>query len=189
MQEILCRQMNIFGAMQQKILAISGSTRSNSSNQLLLQAIKGQAKPFFEVAIFNGIDTLPHFNPDRSLENIPEAVLDFRNMITQADGVIICTPEYVFSLPGSLKNAIEWCVATTVLSQKPAGLITAAASGIKAHEQLLLLMKTLESNFTDKTTLLLQGFQGKIDKGGTITDAATSEKVKQFIVGMAKLLG
>ncbi len=60
-------------------------------------------------------------------ENPPEAVLAFRKQIAAADGVLICTPEYVFTLPGSLKNALEWCVSTTIFSQKPTGLITASA--------------------------------------------------------------
>lgn len=180
--------MNTFGIMQKNVLAISGSVRKHSSNQLLLRIIKDQAKYLFEINIFDGIDTLPHFNPDYSLENTPETVLHFRNAIAKADAVIICTPEYIFSLPGSLKNAIEWCVATTVFSQKPAGLITAAASGAKAHEQLLLLMKTLEARFNDTTTLLIQGFQGKIDNERNITDAATSKKIKHFIDAMDKLL-
>ena len=116
---------------KKKILAIIGSTRVNSSNLNLVKYLEVLSKDIFEITYFEGLITLPHFNPDLDHENPPQEVVAFRQQIADAHGVIICTPEYVFSLPGSLKNAIEWCVSTTVFSQKPVGLITASASGEK----------------------------------------------------------
>ncbi|SFD64365.1 NADPH-dependent FMN reductase [Flavobacterium phragmitis] len=138
-----------------KILAITGSTRSNSSNFKILQYISNHLKAEFEVEIFENIASLPHFNPDLDTENPPQEIISFRNKIEQSDGVLICTPEYVFSLPGSLKNALEWCVSTTIFSDKKTGLITASASGEMGHEQLLLIMKTLEARFDDRTQFLI----------------------------------
>ena len=69
---------------------------------------------------------------------------------------MICTPEYIFSLPSGLKNAIEWCVATTVFSEKPIGVITASADGQKGHEELQMIIKTVMARFTTETTLLIQ---------------------------------
>src|SRR5262245_29230423 len=132
-----------------KIFAIIGSTRSDSANLRLVKKIAALTKQVFETAIFEGLNDLPHFNPDLDKENPPQQVLEFRKQVAEADAVIICTPEYVFSLPGSLKNAIEWCVSTTVFSQKPVGLITASASGDKTHEELKLVMKTIEAVFSD----------------------------------------
>ncbi|WP_230470731.1 NADPH-dependent FMN reductase [Flavobacterium cheongpyeongense] len=85
----------------------------------------------------------------------------FRDKIIAAEGIIICTSEYVFSLPGSLKNALEWCVSTTIFSTKRVGLITASASGETVHEQLLLIMKTLEAKFQKERQLLIAGIRGK----------------------------
>jgi len=93
-----------------KILAITGSTRNNSSNYKILKFISEHIKDSFEVEIFEDLAEIPHFNPDLDKENPPKEVEVFRNKIISADGVIICTPEYVFSLPGSLKNALDWCV-------------------------------------------------------------------------------
>ena len=118
---------------KRKILAISGSTRKESSNEMILNLISELYKETLEVDVFDGIDKLPHFNPDLDTENPPLLVKDFRDKIQSADGVIICTPEYVFSLPGSLKNAIEWNVSTTVFSHKPLAIIVAAASGEKEN--------------------------------------------------------
>ena len=164
-----------------KILAITGSTRKNSSNYKILKYISEHIKSEFEVEIFEELTEIPHFNPDLDNENPPNMVTFFRNKINEADGVLICTPEYVFSLPGSLKNALEWCVSTTVFSNKNTGLITASASGEKGHEQLLLIMKTLEAKFLDNTQLLIQGIRGKINEEGKIINEETEVALQDFI--------
>lgn len=164
-----------------KILAITGSTRKNSSNYKILKYIAEHIKTEFEVEIFEDLDQIPHFNPDLDKENPPKQVEAFRNKIIAADGVIICTPEYVFSLPGSLKNILEWCVSTTIFSGKKTGLITASASGEKGHEQLILIMKTLEAGFDENTQLLVQGIRGKINEDGKIINEETEIAVQYFI--------
>lgn len=164
-----------------KILAISGSTRKNSSNFKILSYISNHLNSKFEFEIFEDLDKLPHFNPDLDNENLPKEIHLFRNKIIDADGVIICTPEYVFSLPGSLKNTLEWCVSTTIFSNKKTGLITASASGEMGHEQLLLVMKTLEAKFDDKTQLLIQGIRGKVNQDGEIVSEETVEALQNFI--------
>jgi NAD(P)H-dependent FMN reductase len=171
-----------------KIFAISGSTRSNSSNLKILKQIAELSKDLFELKIFEGLAEIPHFNPDLDTENPPQQVTNFRNEIQKADGVIICTPEYVFSLPGSLKNALEWCVSTTIFSKKKVGLITASASGEKGHEELLLIMKTIEANFNEETSLLIQGARGKVNTEGTIVDRQTLEQIQKFITTFDKLV-
>lgn len=164
-----------------KIFAITGSTRKNSSNFKILKYISEHIKPNFEVEIFEDLDRIPHFNPDLDTENPPEEINLLRSKIIGADGIIICTPEYVFSLPGSLKNVLEWCVSTTIFSNKKAGLITASASGEMGHEQLLLIMKTLEAKFDDNTQLLIQGIRGKIDAEGKIINEETEVALQNFI--------
>ena len=115
--------------MKKRIFAISGSTRSQSANLKLLHLIADWVEDRYDVEIFEGIAQLPHFNPDVDKDEAPLEVQALRTKISEADAVLICTPEYVFSLPGSLKNALEWMVSTTILSDKPTGLITASASG------------------------------------------------------------
>jgi len=171
-----------------KILAVIGSTRANSSNLKLVQHFASLTKDVYETVIFEGISGLPHFNPDLDNENPPTAVVEFRQLIADADGLLICTPEYVFSLPGSLKNAIEWCVSTTVFSQKPIGLITASASGEKGHEELQLIMKTVEAKFTEDTTLLISGIKGKFNQEGTLSDNITIQQLNSFILAFKKLV-
>ncbi len=173
----------IFCMMDKKfnLFAIIGSASRNSANQKLVDAFVSLTKDVFDVTIFSDLKTLPHFDPELSSENPPEVISDFRNSLANADGLLICTPEYVFSIPSGLKNAIEWCVATTVFSDKPTGLITASAHGAKGHEELKLIMKTVMANFTEDTTLLIHGIKGKINESGEITDINTKNDFVKFI--------
>lgn len=113
------------------ILAIIGSASSDSANLKLVEKLVLLSENTFHVTIFQDLKLLPHFDPELSINNPPISIQKFRKSIDQADGVIICTPEYVFSIPSGLKNAIEWCIATTVFSGKPVGLITASGNGQK----------------------------------------------------------
>ncbi len=130
-----------------------------------------------KIEIFDGIDKLPHFNPDLDNDNVPQVVKDFREKIKIVDAVIICTPEYVFSLPGSLKNAIEWNVSTTLFSNKPVAIIVASASGEKAFESLDLVITTIESRIAEKSKLLIQGANGKIGKNGEIAVVHIAQQI------------
>lgn len=170
------------------ILLINGSASSNSSNQRLLEEIARITKDEFVSVIFDELKSLPHFNPELSVANTPDEILAFRSKIEQSDGIIICTPEYVFSVPSGLKNAIEWCVSTTIFTNKPLGIITASASGEKGHEELRLIMKTLMAKFTDETTLLINGIKGKINQKGEIIHNQTKEDLSKFIEKFEELL-
>ena len=147
---------------QPSIFAISGSTKRQSSNKTLLEYLRGSF-PDIMFDFYEGIDQLPHFNPDLDGAMVPATVVDFRKRIEDADGVVICTPEYVFSLPGSLKNALDWLVSTTVLTNKPVAQIIASASGQKAYESLHMILSTLQARVSDNKRLLVQGVKGKVD--------------------------
>ncbi len=163
-----------------KILAISGSIRSNSINDRILQFMLLKFAELFDIVVYDRMASLPHFNPDLDKENPPEQVQLLRNEIAAADGVLICTPEYVFSLPGSLKNALEWNVSNTLFFEKPVALIVAAASGLKAMESLQLIMKTLGALIGKDATLLIQGAKGKLD-GPEITDTQTRVDIHRLM--------
>ena len=173
---------------RKNVLAIIGSASEKSANEKLIEYISVQTQDDFNINIFDRLKELPHFDPLQSADYPPDEVISFRNLIHQADAVIICTPEYVFSIPSGLKNAIEWCVATTVFSGKSMGLITASANGEKCHEELQLIMRTLMAKFTEETTLLINGIKGKIDNSGKIIDARTITQLKDFLVAFKILV-
>jgi chromate reductase len=173
---------------RKNIFAIIGSASSNSANLKLVEKIQKLAEDEFNLTIFNDLKLLPHFDPELSADNPPKEIVAFRQAIAHADGLIICTPEYVFSIPSGLKNAIEWCIATTVFSEKPCGLITASADGQKGHEQLQLIMRTAMAKCTDKTNLLIRGIKGKFDIEGNLMHQETIDQLDEFIDEFRKLI-
>lgn len=173
---------------KKSIIAINGSASKNSTNLALLKLLAAFSKEYFELIIIESLNHLPHFQTELSLENTPQVILEFRKQIQESDGILICTPEYVFSIPSGLKNALEWCVSTTVFSNKPCALITASASGEKAHEELQLIMKTIEAIFTADTTSLIQGIKGKINKQGQIKDQSIIAELERLIMNLNFLI-
>lgn len=173
---------------KKNILAIIGSASSNSANLKLVEQIRVLTSTELNLTIHNDLKLLPHFDLELSANNPPKEIIAFRNAIQNADGIIICTPEYVFSIPSGLKNAIEWCIATTVFTDKPTGLITASTSGQKGHEELQLIMKTAMAKFTHETTLLIQGIKGKFDEQGNLKDNDTFKQLDSFINAFMNLV-
>jgi NAD(P)H-dependent FMN reductase len=167
-----------------KILAISGSTKPNSSNERILKYIADRYKDELSLKIYDGIDKLPHFIPGIADEFLPETVVNLQNQIRLADALLFCTPEYVFSLPGSLKNAIEWNVSTTLLSKKPTGIIVAAASGEKALESLIHILTTLECDIPSESKVLIQGIKGKVDEQKGIIDQKAIADIDALVKGL-----
>ncbi len=175
-------------AEKKKVLAIIGSASLNSANQKLVEYLAGLVGDELELTVYTDLKTLPHFDPELSSTNPPAAVIELRNEIEKADGILICTPEYIFSIPSGLKNAIEWCIATTVFSEKPTGLITASASGQKGHEELQLIVKTAMAKFTEQSTLLIQGVKGKINEQGIVADEKTKQQLAAFATAFTSLV-
>lgn len=124
-----------------KILAVSGSLRSASSNSVLLRAAATAAPPGIIVSIFEGIGDLPHFNPDLDPPEDPAphpAVAEWRRCLCEADAVIFSTPEYAHGVPGVLKNALDWIVGSGELVDKPVALLqTSATRGEFARASLV----------------------------------------------------
>lgn len=177
--------------MNKKILAISGSARQHSSNEALLNILSRFFPKNYNLTIFNQLNSLPYFDPDLVNEEhpLPLSVKAFFSMIKEADAVIICTPEYVFSLPGVLKNALEWTVSTTLFSFKPFAFIIASASGDKAFESMDLIMKTLlQQSIPADCKLLIKGVKGKFNESGELKDRNTENSLKLLAGAFSDLI-
>lgn len=92
---------------KKNIIGICGSASRNSANLSILKFIAESEKSNFNIEIIDNLTDLPHFKTELTDKNVPEVIVEFRNRIAIADGIIICTPEYVFSIPSGLKNMIE----------------------------------------------------------------------------------
>jgi NAD(P)H-dependent FMN reductase len=173
---------------KKKVLAISGSTRAQSTNLNYIKAIRDLAADVFSVELFEELLYIPPFNPDDDTTDPPAAVTHFRNQLKNADGVLICTPEYAMGVPGSLKNAIDWTVSSMEFSQKPVALITASLSGLKGHAALLETLHVIESRMTKETGLLISFAKTKVSHEYKITDEATLTAIKKLIEAFSLLM-
>lgn len=162
------------------ILAISGSLRAKSTNLTILEIIAEMFADKINLTIYDNLADLPHFNPDLDTDETIESVADLRRQVREADGVLVCSPEYVFSVPAALKNALEWTVSSADFHNKPTALITASSLGERAHESLLLILKTIDAEIGENSALLISHAQTKI-KNGKIIDAEIAGKLNLLI--------
>jgi NAD(P)H-dependent FMN reductase len=169
--------------MQKRILGISGSLRPNSSSHIVLQEAGRMLGPDVSFEMLGGIEHLPHF--DGREEDAPEIVQQYRAKIKQADGVIICTPEYAFGIPGALKNALDWTVGTGEFVNKPVALITASSQGEKGHQALQWVLTAISANLIPEATLLISFVRAKV-KDGEIRDLATKDAVSNVLIALLK---
>jgi chromate reductase, NAD(P)H dehydrogenase (quinone) len=112
-----------------KILAIAGSLRRESHNRRLLLAAAELLPPGVDFEMFEGLKAVPPYDQDDDLEPAPPAVARLRAAIAGADALLIATPEYNSSIPGQLKNALDWAsrpIASSVLRNKPVAVVGAS---------------------------------------------------------------
>lgn len=173
------------------ILALMGSARQASTNETILTLVEARLPEAVRMRWYRGLEQLPWFNPDLDAEGAgpPEAVADFRHQLQAADGLLIATPEYVFSLPGLLKNALEWLVSSMVLREKPAAFIVSAASGEQAFGSLDRILSTLvQQPLAEDCKLLVRGGRGLI-AGGRFTDARVDEALSALVAALLRQMG
>ncbi|SCE67676.1 GNAT family N-acetyltransferase [Micromonospora mirobrigensis] len=113
------------------ILLISGSTRAASTNSAALRTVAAVAPDGVHTQLYDELAALPAFNPDDDRESVqlPPAVARLRARLDAADGVLLCTPEYAGTLPGSLKNLLDWTVGGGQLDGRPVASLNVAAPG------------------------------------------------------------
>jgi chromate reductase len=169
------------------ILAISGSLRQGSSNHAILQYLGSISPADVDYTIYNGLAKIPAFDPGLDTDTPPQSVAALRELLAEADGIIICTPEYAFGVPGSLKNMLDWLVSSSTLVDKPVALITASLGGEYAHASLLLTLGALSANIVDGATLLIQFIRSKMDVDGNVKDEETVKKLHEVITVFLKL--
>lgn len=129
-----------------RVLAISGSLRTQSFNTQVLHTLPALAPEGLSIEVWKGLDELPFFNQDLE-ENPPASVVRLREAIREADGLIISTPEYNRQIPGVLKNALDWAsrpYAQGVLAGKPVVAISASPSNAGGLPALIQLRSLLD---------------------------------------------
>ncbi len=167
------------------LLGLSGSLRAGSLNTALLRALAEEAPEGVALKIAD-LTAIPLYNADLGEVVAVEAL---KAEIAQADGLIIATPEYNYSVPGVLKNALDWAsrpAYKSVFARKPVAVIGAAASVVgtaraQAHLKNILLGMLAEVYPTPE--LLVGGAHKLFDAEGRLTDDATREHLRRLLVG------
>lgn len=170
------------------IFAISGSLRSGSSNHNILLVLGKMMPVGINYNIYNGLSDIPAFDPGLDNDTPPAAVAEFRRQLTAADGIIICTPEYAYGVPGALKNALDWTVSSGSFVGKPTALITASTGGENAHEALIKILGAIDSDLIKNATLLISFIRSKMDSEGNITDKKNVEKLKGVLEALLQAI-
>jgi chromate reductase, NAD(P)H dehydrogenase (quinone) len=178
-----------------KVLGISGSLRRGSYNSALLRAAQRlmPEDATLEIATVRGI---PLYDADVEAQGIPAAVSQLKEAIVAADGVLLGTPEYNNSLPGVLKNAIDWLSRPSsdikrVFGRKPLAMIGASAGGfgtILSQTAWLPVLRTLGTHAWFGARLMVSRSAGVFEESGALKDATVEEQLKKFLAGYVAFL-
>jgi NAD(P)H-dependent FMN reductase len=161
-----------------RIRTLSGSLRAKSSNAALLQAVALLAPHGVYVVPYDGLSELPHFNPDLDIDPAPSVVRALRDAITEADALIISSPEYAHGVPGSLKNALDWLVSGVEIYQKPVALLNPSPMSRFAQPQLAEILRTMNVALVEEACLTLPIAGGGLDAAAIAADAGLAEAIR-----------
>ena len=167
-----------------QILAISGSLRAASTNTVLLNAAVALAPENLKIIVYAGLANLPHFNPD--LDNdATEAVNDFRSQLAKSAGVIISSPEYAHGVPGVLKNALDWLVASGELYEKPVALFSASPRATFAQASLTLTLSVMSVRLIKEASVVVPLLGKKLNESSVLADQGMYKAIHSALVTFA----
>ena len=174
-----------------EVIAISGSLRRKSFNTLLLQTAIELAPE--GMLITPASIELPLYNEDLHEQGDPAEVIKLKGQIAKADAVLIVTPEYNYSVPGVLKNAIDWVSRPPEqpFNGKPVAIMGASPGKIgtaRAQYHLRQVFVCLNAAVLNKPEVMVGGVMGVFDDNGQMTDQATREHIAKQLVALAALV-
>jgi chromate reductase len=171
------------------IFGFAGSLRKGSYNKSLLRTAAELLPPNIELEIFD-LEGIPPFNQDLE-QQPPEKVKEFKAKIKAADALLIATPEYNYSLPGVLKNAVDWGsrpYGDNAFEDKPLAIMGASPGTIGTARAQYHLRQTcvfLNMHPLNKPEVMVTFAQDKVDKEGRFTDQKTRDFVKDLLISLA----
>ena len=165
-----------------RILGISGSLRSGSHNAALVRAAAELLPPTDELVLWDGLREVPPYDQDDDVEPAPPAVASLRAAVAGADGVLIATPEYNSSVPGALKNALDWAsrpLATNAFRNKPVVVIGSSSGvfgAVWGQAELRKVLGTMGARVVEAEVAVGRA-QDKIDADGRLVDHEAREQI------------
>jgi NAD(P)H-dependent FMN reductase len=180
--------VEVVGSVRQ-ILLVSGSLRRRSTNTAALRtAARGVGPGSVEATLYEGLAALPAFNPDNDRDSLPPAVIDLRDHIRAADGLLFSTPEYAGGLPGAFKNLLDWTVGDDrpgSMYEKPVAWVNVAARGApNAHESLRKVLGYMQAAIVEPACLAAPITSAMVNQDGLVVD----ETVVRLLVDSLQML-
>jgi chromate reductase len=174
-----------------RVLGIAGSLRRDSYNARLLRAAAEEVAGDVELTIFDGLKDVPPYDEDDDVEPAPEAVARWRGAIEEADAILIATPEYNHSIPGQLKNAIDWAsrpAANGALRDKHVAVIassTGSFGAIWAQAELRKVLGATGARVVPAELAVAKAAE-KFDADGRLVDDRIRERLREVVLALAE---
>ncbi|HEX3328952.1 MAG TPA: NADPH-dependent FMN reductase [Gaiellales bacterium] len=173
-----------------KILGVSGSLRADSHNTALLRCAARHLPDGVELEVWDGLRGIPPYDEDDDVDPAPQAVAAFRAALAGADAALFSTPEYNSSIPGQLKNALDWASrphATNVLRNLPVAVVgasTGAFGAVWAQAELRKVLGAAGARVVDGEVIVGHAHR-KMDDAGVLLDDEIREQLVEVISGLA----
>jgi chromate reductase len=166
-----------------RLLAISGSLRRASTNTAALEALAKLAPEGLKVLVYRDLATLPPFNPDDDIEDRPkpEPVATLRALVDASDALVIAAPEYAHGLPGALKNALDWLVASETFAGKPTALINTAPRAFHAQASLREILSTMAARLTPEAFASISLTGKAVTADDILADAVCARRLTESL--------
>ncbi len=173
-----------------RVLLISGSTRGGSTNTAVLRTAPAVAPDEVATVLYDGLATLPPYNPDDDQEPLHPAVADLRQQLAVADAVLFCTPEYAGALPGSFKNLLDWTVGEGMYGKPAAWLnvssVAAPTGGADAHASLAKVLGYVGADIVQAACLRAPIARAAIGPDGLVRDAEVRDRLAQTLQALLR---
>ena len=169
-----------------QILAISGSLRAASTNTTLLKAAAALAPEDVMFNLYDGLGDLPHFNPDLDEDPPHAAVAEFRFQLGKSAGVIFSSPEYAHGVPGVLKNALDWVVASGELYEKPVALFSASPRAGYAQASLVETLTVMSARVVPEASIVVPLLGKNLHESEIIAQPDLSRTVRSALTAFAR---
>jgi len=164
-----------------RVLLVSGSLRSRSTNTAVLRTACALAAEGAETVRYQGLAGIPHFNPDDDVDPLPPAVAELRYQITAADAIVFSTPEYAGALPGSFKNLLDWTIGddqSGSIYEKPVAWINASPRGaVNAHDSLRKVLGYAKATIVEGACVEIPITAAMVGDDGLIADASVRDQI------------
>ena len=176
-----------------KFVFLLGSLRKASFNAIVARNLASLAPTHVEISALGSVGEIPHYDADLQAHGFPDAVVAMGKAISAADALIIVTPEYNYSVPGALKNALDWLsrLPDTPVAGKPVAILTAspgAIGGARAQYHLRQILVFLDGRVLNKPEVMIGQAPSRLDpENDSITDADTRNLISAQLTALAEM--